>query len=220
MPQRIPKIFKNDDEVVAEFPDGAKYKIPGFTWGALTELTKNPHDPQILYEVECINTHHKVQLKQKVDRHLLLVMVEQKKQVCMVKQSTFGIVPDEKTRSALDHPTLLQAVAFMKKVVDTFARGDADRSSLLKVRDELLIKEGIVAENANAKKSAARKRPSAATLDATAAVAVGLAATAVAPALKSARRPALRAQGAASSSTSRAGPPMEDTLQSVLDFFN
>ena len=93
-------------------------------------------------------------------------------------------------------------------------------TNLLKVRDELLIKEGIVAENANAKKSAARKRPAAATLDATAAAAVGLAATAVAPALVSARRPALRARGAASSSTSRAGPPMEATLQSVLDFFN
>jgi hypothetical protein len=146
LPCKIPKKINCTDKVSAEWPDGSIAKLP-ISYGELQALdVERKHggpQPGNLLELEVAATKHKLSILQKVDRHLLLIITEQARQICMVKVSLFGEVKDETARLKNDDPVLKRALDFMSMLAKEYAAGNVRRTELADKRNEMLTKMGI-----------------------------------------------------------------------------
>jgi hypothetical protein len=140
LPCKIPKKINCTDK------DGSIAKLP-ISYGELQALdVERKHggpQPGNLFELEVESTKHKLAILQKVDRHLLLILSEQSRQICMVKVSLCGGVADEMARLKHDDPVLQRALACMSKLAKIYASGTTRRTELNDKRNELLNEMGI-----------------------------------------------------------------------------
>ena len=126
----------DDTHVLAEWPDGCKSMI---------RLTKNQlkgsHTaPGVLYENEHTQTHHKISIKQRVDRSLLMSVYEQNRQILQVKMNLFGPIDNENVQQPLDHPATQGALSLLtgKPLVDKYCAGELTQQQLKDTRAEAL----------------------------------------------------------------------------------
>ena len=136
----------SDDElVVAHWHDGYVARITDFTWSQLRLLTRESTKPKsstVFYETEHASNKHKLQIVQKVDRKLLMVINEQSRQILQVNLDQFGELSDQRKQVSNDHPCVQRAGAFLREICDLYAEGKLDRSCLKRARNERLVAMG------------------------------------------------------------------------------
>jgi hypothetical protein len=215
--------LKDADFVVGEWPDGSKHPIGTITVGEYKALlSQKPSSTGTLWECDATGTKHKLMIKQKIDRHLLLILVEQKREICCIRLDTFGEVPDQKQQLAKSDIVLARALKFLIEVGLVYSRGECDRGGLHKLRDDMLAKSNLKVPGRGA---AAMKRPAAATAQVSEALRAAQtpAADSAMPQLSSATAKKNARVQASASSASSAGPftcpPADDTLSLLHRFF-
>ena len=131
--------------VIAAWPDGFTARMPKISIEQLERWTAKAHTCKgILWEAVHKVTKHALTVRQKVDHRLIVVLMEQQKQVCMIKAASFGSVTGgEKIPLPSDNPTLLKAVEFMGRVGEKYAAGEVERDGLKRLKDTMARSEGI-----------------------------------------------------------------------------
>ena len=103
LPPTVPGDADDLDIVIGEWADGEKHPLPGLTYGRLRDLSRpkqNQHQEE-LWVGEHVITKHQLHLRQRVDRQLLLSLVEQKRQILMVRADLFGDIERTNTCSKI-----------------------------------------------------------------------------------------------------------------------
>eukprot|EP00974_Lingulodinium_polyedra_P039758 3815087-Lingulodinium_polyedra.AAC.1 len=101
-------------------------------------------------------SQHKLDIKQKVDRCLLMVIQEQSRQILQVRVDTFGEVQDQSQQLPLEHPAVGACLQFMKELLVKFKDGGIARCDLAALRDKMLKEKKI-----EKGKKVIRRRPAA-----------------------------------------------------------
>ena len=141
----------------ATFCDGSEAPIKGVEFSQLLTLLSPRGRAAAQGELFSINhkeSNHALVVKQKVVRSLLLVLLEQQRQVLMIRLDVFGHVQDHHKQLPQGNVVLEKGVSFMKEIAIKYSNGEVQRSGLSALRGQLLDKMGL--------KSRARKRPAAA----------------------------------------------------------
>jgi hypothetical protein len=148
---------KENNKVIAIWADGSEIEMKGITVAEIEHLmnVSKSRMPGDLWSGVHRNTNNIVTIKQKVDRSLLLILMEQKKQICMCKLNIFGPIADERYQLAESDPVLVKGVEFLKKVGMDYITDKVERSKLLEHRNKLLDELGVQTKQV-------RKRPAAA----------------------------------------------------------
>ena len=131
--------------VFATWPDGFTARLPKISIEQLERWTAKAHTCKgILWEGVHKVTKHALTVRQQVDHRLIVVLMEQQKQVCMIKAASFGSVTGgEKIPLPSDNETLLKAVEFMGRVGEKYAAGEVERDGLKRLKDTMARSEGI-----------------------------------------------------------------------------
>ena len=133
------------EPVVAHWHDGYVAQIADFTWSQLHLLTREATKPKssaVFYETEHASNKHKLQIVQKVDRKLLMVINEQSRQILQVNLEQFGELSDQRKQVSNDHTCVQRAGRFLREICDLYAAGKLDRSGLKRARNERLVAMG------------------------------------------------------------------------------
>lgn len=85
----------------------------------------------VLWSGTHVITKHSLEIKQRVDRQLLLSLYEQSRQILQVRMDKFGDVPDQKQLPP-DHATLKLALDFMVPLAESFKDDAVDIDGLKK----------------------------------------------------------------------------------------
>jgi hypothetical protein len=144
-------------KVVANWPDGHTATIDTMTVDDLVQIlsvSKAGKGPGDLWASTHTGTHNIVTIKQKVDRSLLIVIYDQKKQVCMVKANLFGTVEDERHQLPDSHPAVKAGLEFLTTIAVKYCEGKLEKSQLGDERNKMLDASGLGGN--------LRKRPAAA----------------------------------------------------------
>ena len=133
--------FKDDDApLIASWPDGMKVKMEE-TGAWLTKLqrgsSKSTTQIETLWEQEMKGTKHKIWLKQRTDRHLLLSLYEQEKQIAQTSVAIFGevILKDGCNHLPPEDPAIVAALSVMKPLGIMYANGEIQRTELKTIKD-------------------------------------------------------------------------------------
>jgi hypothetical protein len=111
-----------------------------------------------LWEGEHSATKHKITIRQKVDRNLLMCVYEQAKMICSIKLNFFGVVADEKHQLPKSDVIVEKCLEFLMPLVKDFLDGKMVAKELMPARTKKLADLGI----GSREKAVARKRPAAA----------------------------------------------------------
>ena len=179
--------------LVAKFSDGSQAEIPTMTYGEYTLKlsTRAAESKNELWNGMHVVSKHKLKLVVKLDRHELLILVEQRKQVLQVRCNLWdklweagrgkGAKADGKAENEDVKPFKLKAEKakdgevimaseesrekakdLMMNISQRFAKGELARSELYEERAKLLKAEGIGVKKAAVAKQIAMKKPAAA----------------------------------------------------------
>jgi hypothetical protein len=146
------------NKVIATWVDGTELEFANMTVAEVEKSMENAKVgkmPGDLWSGTHCRTNNIVTIKQKVDRSLLLIIQESKKQICMVKINLFGKIEDERVQLQEGHPVLTKAVVFMRAVAEKYISDSIQKAGLIGFRNELFAIEGIEVRPV-------RKRPAAA----------------------------------------------------------
>lgn len=131
--------------VIARWPDGHEHSVPGLSMGKLRGARVIGGDKRsagILWSMQAKDTKHTIAIIQKVDRHLLLALTEQARQILQLRMSDFGPVPDESRQLPRGNDTLASAVHFLTQIGKDYASGIVEKQNLKSLRDDLLLSLG------------------------------------------------------------------------------
>ena len=104
-------------------------------------------------------TNHTIYVKQRIDRHLLVSIYEQNKQILQIRTDTFGNIADQKTALPPDDDVLKEAIAFMSEIAADFADDKIEKCNLPEERKKrLAIRRSGTAQNPVEKKERQRQR--------------------------------------------------------------
>jgi hypothetical protein len=142
------------DEIVGTWPDNSFHGLSMTVAQFQLKLPAGPRAKTTLYEVEHHATFHKIAIRQRADRHLLISVYEQSKQILQVRADVFGEVPEEVATMDPKEPVVVAAVEFLKPIVKDYASGRLSAKQLSEERDKRLEAKGLG-------KSKILKRPSA-----------------------------------------------------------
>jgi hypothetical protein len=144
LPIVLPKGANDSDEIVGEWACGFRHPIAGFTVADYKgQESKRTLQDGSLFEIEHMRSRHRINITQKVDRFLLVIIQEQTKQVCMVRADKFGPVADQTCRLPQDDDTLQACLKLMTDLATRFAKGEVERSDLLATRNQMLLEAGV-----------------------------------------------------------------------------
>ncbi len=148
--------------LMAEWPDGEQAPIENVTAdvlrGLITGRTSKGQGTGELWSMEHKSSHNHVCVKQKVDHWLLLVGYEQAKHLVCVKMNLWAPIADEREQVETSHPSCVQGVEFMKKLMTRYCNGEIEKHQLNNEKNKLLKEAGLKTVQAKT----ARKRPAAA----------------------------------------------------------
>lgn len=140
------------DPVEAFWADGFRVDLPDVLARDLAARVR-PHGDraaEVIWEGEHHLSHHKLSVRRRNDRALLVSLFEQGGQVCQVRVDRFG---DESAES------LAKAGALMTRVAQAYACGDIEKDELLARRDQEAVKVGIAPVKRLAAASSKAEKP-------------------------------------------------------------
>lgn len=130
----------DSDAVVACFSEGEDTaQIPELTVGRLRLLMQqrlqHPRQSKAgpLWESRTHDTHHRLTLQQRVDRVLLLSLIEQTRQLLQIRVDLFGELPDDPPQPARlprHHDALTKAVEFLQPLAEAYSKGEVLQANL------------------------------------------------------------------------------------------
>ena len=108
----VPPTGSDKDSVSAKWLDGTWWVIEGETVETLRPKilgSSSSNKPALWDGINC-ETRHDLKLVQRADRHLLLSLVEQSKQILQFRVDKHGELPPDTAGRTIenDHPTILQ----------------------------------------------------------------------------------------------------------------
>lgn len=123
----IPDGALDDASPIARWADGFERKVPELVVGDL-KMMQQPRSGtkdacEVYFEGQQHGTHHRVIVKKRTDRDLLVSLYDQTRQVLQVKASRFIGGVDE-------------AGSFMVKIAKAYCEGTVDASGLKKLRED------------------------------------------------------------------------------------
>jgi hypothetical protein len=107
----------------------------------LSRPKQNQHQEE-LWVGEHVITQHQLHLRQRVDRQLFLSLVEQKRQILMVRADLFGDIENQHVQQDPSHPAIRGAAELMIKVASLYAENKISRGELTETRNKLLKERG------------------------------------------------------------------------------
>ena len=146
------------DGIIAEWPDGVSRTIPGMTVKRFNELKREKKNVGcgVLWQGSQKGTGHKIWVAQRVDRHLLMVVMEQMRLVCCCRMSVFGEIEDEHKQLPLDDPITQKALELQRGVAMKYAAGLLAKEELYPERDRQLALLGLKHSRAATKTTVAK----------------------------------------------------------------
>ena len=137
---------KDSDVVIASWYDGMQNEVPGMTVKDL-HLLKRGKGPGgggggtgRLWEATMTGvSKHDLYINQKKKPRLLLLN-EQKKQVCQVNLDWFGVIEDDEKQLPVESEILQQALAILKPIGEAYAKQELQREELYHARDQDLMR--------------------------------------------------------------------------------
>ena len=135
----------NDDDakVKATWPDGFETELIE-TYGDLRKLMPSgSRSMEIVGSKLILEETHKatkniIKLDQRVDRHLLIAMYENGRQILQNRVDEFGPCANENQRLPETDKTLLKAYAFMKPIFDSYVKDEISKDELIPLRNKML----------------------------------------------------------------------------------
>ena len=151
--------------VKARWADDVTWDVPDMTvgqWGAQRRASATRAE-EPLYRATHVKTMHKITLKQRTDRVLLLSVYEQGRQIAQVRADVFGELPQPQPGCAPSaHPTIQKGTAFLTRYVDSYADDSIQGPSMLKEKiKEGLASHGWASSSSRARALAPNKKPAA-----------------------------------------------------------
>jgi hypothetical protein len=139
------------NKVVAKWPDGHAAELAEMKAGKLRKLLELKRAIKSEAVIPPLNTgeiprnHHKIEVLQKGDRRLLMIITEQERQICQVVVDRFGEIPgDGRNKVPNDTPAIQKCYSWLKPLVEKYQSGEITGTKLLKkARDEKLVADGI-----------------------------------------------------------------------------
>ena len=150
-----PEVLREGDPtsiVYARFPDGTQHTVSGLTaesWGRIERDKSNTRSGEgVLWEATHKETNHRVYIKQRVDRKLLMSLYEQgDNQRLSVNMDVWGEIEDHHKQLPSTSSIVTMATEFLKIFGEKFARDEYKVSELREKRDALMKKLGYMNEN-------------------------------------------------------------------------
>jgi hypothetical protein len=128
--------------MMAVFEDGTEQIVPELTVAALEAAqTRGPVDAY--WTGEHSLTHNALVVKKRVDRHLLVSLYEQQRQICQVAVHWWFADSSVEHSPAEDEEAEQKALIFMKKFAIAYSQDDIGRDELYDQRDKLLNIDGL-----------------------------------------------------------------------------
>ena len=157
--------------LMATFKNGYRHEIPTITYGEYhSKMNIRAQSQNIWWKGTHCATKHKLELKTKLDRHELLILVEQQKQILQVRCNIWDTKkPDDQKKKDATKPdgevvlATKEAQEKAKKLMITickaFERDELKKGDLYDERDRMLVEEGILKtkRNGGGKKEVAKK---------------------------------------------------------------
>ena len=135
LPLIVPPGSADSDIVVATWAGGHSHEVPGLSIGRLKEILGRGHSTGDLWcETHC-ESKHKLTVKQRVDRCLLLSLYEQQQQILQLRLNLFGKVEDEAKQLPKEHPTLQKALSLLIPLATKYAKNEIKKQDLKTLRD-------------------------------------------------------------------------------------
>ena len=145
-PIEVPEGVDDADFVLATWPDGYSAQVSECTYGMYKSQQrkhKSSAESSLWSGVHSI-TNNKVTVVQRVDRSLLLSVVEQGRQILQVRVDRFGELPGPQPSTVpRTDPTLSKAADFLQPIAEDYCRDVIKLTDLQQIRDEKLREEKI-----------------------------------------------------------------------------
>ena len=116
--------MRDDSPVQAVWPDGVCRPVPGLTVGELkavhgSRCTNAVQSPGDIWEGTKIDTKHKIVVKQRTDRQLLVCIYEQSRQILQVRADYFAPL-DAQTMLENNHPAVCGAAEVLVPIAQAY----------------------------------------------------------------------------------------------------
>ena len=136
MPLSVSEGGGDDDPVDACWADGSKIKVAQVTVKMLREIhaTRSSQEHAPLWQGTHVGDHHSLVLRQRADRHLLLSLYEQTKQIAQFRVSHHGDIKPEDDGKTKDNtePAVVACAAWARPYAEKYASGEIKEPSDLK----------------------------------------------------------------------------------------
>ena len=146
----IPIDADPDGPLPIMFPDGSTHELAEITIDKYRQLigrAQNDNAAMILWKGETASTHHKLELRQRTDRFLLVSLFEQSRQVVQFRVDYFGRLPADPPQPCMvprGLKALEDCVQFAIPLCEMYAKEKLlDPQALKAARDQKFLEFGI-----------------------------------------------------------------------------
>jgi hypothetical protein len=146
LPLTAPDNWDDSDIVQATWmTDPRVHEVPGLTIQRLKLLLMNRGGSSCgeLWASTHAVTKHKIYIQQRVDRHLLVSLYEQTRQVLQLRLDLFGPIADQRQQLPKDSDIVQKGVSLMQPIAEKFCRGDICKDDLKGARDFAVKELGL-----------------------------------------------------------------------------
>jgi hypothetical protein len=156
LPLTVPTNWDDSDIVQATWmTDPRVHEVPGLTIKRLKLLVNRGGSYcGELWSSTHVETKHKIHLQQRVDRHLLVSLYEQTRQILQLRLDLIGPIEDQRQQLPKESEVLAKGISIMQPIAEKYCRGEISRDDLKQARDTAIKESGFTIC-----KKAARKKP-------------------------------------------------------------
>ena len=143
---------------MAYWPDGTSATLDITVGDLLGQTHAKRQSGQCEGDLETLQhsvTKNKIGIRQRQDHNILVVGIEQTRTIYSLRVSLFGAVESEHEHLPKDHPSLIAAVAFAKRLLERYCADEFPREEILRRKKEAMVEEGLT------RPAGVKKRPAA-----------------------------------------------------------
>ena len=146
-PLDVEKIKALDDgaSIEASFPDGVVTKVPGITAGMIKAILARAatNSPGEIWSGMRADTKHRVTIRQRTDRVLLVSIYDQNRQICQVRADWWCPTLTENTMIPNDHEAIVGAKSLLIPIAEKYCRMEISKDEIMAERDARLKEKGL-----------------------------------------------------------------------------
>jgi hypothetical protein len=163
LPLTVPDDGDDSDMVQATWmTDPLVHEVPGLTVKRLKLLVNRcgSYCGELWSSTHTV-TKHKIHLQQRVDRHLLVSLYEQTRQILQLRLDLLGPIEDQRQQLPKESEVLKKGISIMQPIGEKYCRGDLTKDDLKQARDTAIKESGFtLCKKAAMKKPASCEKPS------------------------------------------------------------